>query len=561
MADGQIELSLTMESGEVVKAFANVETAAKKSGDKIEENLFAGIGKGFKKIGLAAGVAFAAAFAIGIKGISDSISEGIKAEDALNKFNASLRAAGMFSESASLSFQKFATGLQNTTKYTDEQVLALSSLSLNYARNAEEAKKLTTAAIALSAATGKDVETSLQTLGGTLEGSIGKISKLGGGFANLTKKQLESGLALDLVISRFGALAGAETQTFSGLLNQISKAFGDLSEAFGVIIVQNPKLKAALDFILKGLRSLAEDVDVQAVTNKINKLLEATANLGLIVGTIVAPVIELFVNILKEAITQLGTFSDALNFVLDGQFTAASDVVKNGLDGIGERLSNYDVSLAMTEFAEKFKTAIDGASSTIAPSANANGANTGKSFREGFTTEALKLNEFQQNFQNAFKAIGTGALAAIGGSFVKGKSAFKDFGKATLNLLGDLAIQTGFIISGMGTALQSLAAALSNPFTGFLAIAAGAALVVLGGALKALAGGGSSSPVPGGGVAASAGGGGASGLSDGTGQEFQEQGTSLVVNVQGSIFDSEETGLRISDIIKTNFDRKDVRFA
>lgn len=561
MADGKIELELTLEDGSVVKALTNVETAAKKSGDKIEENLFAGVSKGFKRVGLAAGVAFAAAFAIGIKGISDSISEGIKAEDALNKFNASLRAAGMFSQETSKSFQVFATKLQSTTKYTDEQVLALSSLSLNYATNAEEAKKLTSAAIALSAATGKDVETSMQQLGATLQGNVGKLANMEGGFGRLTKAQLQSGAALDIVISRFGALAGAETQTFSGLLNQISKAFGDLSEAFGVIIVQNPKLKAALDFILKGLRALAEDVDVQGVTNKINKLLEATANLGLIVGTIVAPVIELFVNILKEAIKQLGTFSDALNFILLRQFSAAANVVKQGIDGIGERLGAYDVSLAVTEFAEKFKTAIDGASSTIAPSAKVNGENTGKNFREGFTTEALKLNEFQQNFQNAFKSIGTGALAAIGGSFVKGKSAFKDFGKATLNLLGDLAIQTGFIISGMGTALQSLAAALSNPFTGFLAIAAGAALVVLGGALKALAGGGSSSPVPGGGVASSAGGGGGVASSNGNNQEFQEQGTSLVVNVQGSIFDSEETGLRISDIIKTNFDRKDVRFA
>jgi hypothetical protein len=556
MADGKIELELTLEDGSVVKALTNVETAAKKTGDNVEKDLFDGFKKGLKKVSVAASVAIAASLGATVK----AIAEGIQAEDSLNKFNASLRAAGLFSQQTSNDFQNFASRLQETTKYTDEQVLSLSSLSLNYARNADEAKKLTEAAIALSAATGKDVESSMQQLGATLQGNVGKLANMEGGFANLTKKQLESGAAVDLVIKRFGELAGSETKTFSGILNQISKSFDDLVKSFGLIIVQNPKLKAALGVILESLRDLAKNVDIDAVTNKINKLLEASANLGMLLGTVVAPVLELSVNIVKEFIRGLSYLGDVVNFVLLGQFQAAGETAKRGLEEIKTNLSNYDVSLAVTEFAEKFKTAIDGAASIISPAAGKTGKDAGIKLREEFTTEALKLDEFQQNFQIAFKNIGAGALAAIGGSFVKGKSAFKDFGKTALSMLGDLAIQTGIIISGMGQALTALAAALSNPFTGFLAIAAGAALIVLGGALKALAGGGGGGggAVPGGGVATAT----AAGISsDGNEQEFRDQGTSLVVNVQGSVFDSEETGLRISDIIKTNFDRRDVRFA
>ena len=87
----------------------------------------------------------------------------------------------------------------------------------------------------------------------------------------------------------------------------------------------------------------------------------------------------------------------------------------------------------------------------------------------------------------------------------------------------------------------------------------GAALIVLGGALKALSGGTSAGAAPvagGGGVGASP-----SPTTDLTPQDQltrQEPNTQVQVVVQGSIYDSDETGSRIVDLINTAFDKKGV---
>lgn len=581
MADGQIELQLTLETGEVVKAFAKVETQAEDSGKKVEKSMSAGM----KAAGLAVGAAFATAFVIGIKSISSAISEGINAEASLNKFNASLRAAGMFSQSTSQSFQQFASAMQETTKFTDDEILSLSSLALNYAKNEEQAKKLTAAAIELAAATGQSADSALQQLGGTLNGSVGKLSKLGGGFSQLTDAQLKSGAAIDLVAERFRGLASSEITTFSGILGQITKAWNDWSEVTGLAIIQSPKLKAFLNGIVGALRSVVKAFDPTSIQKFTSDFISGLSNIVVFVAKNVLPILEIlgnvFIGLIKIAAfvaskifdflsgiamkvaSVVGPFLSDLKKDLEASFKLTAEglggiipeEIKNGLSALGDT----PVSDTMLKFVEKIDLAVDEA----APLVRESGKKSGKDFGGGFASGvAESLTEFQKNFESAFVGVSVGAFQALGASMVKGSSAFKDFGKTVLNLLGDLAIKTGVIVSGMGKALTVLAAALTNPFTGPAAVVAGIALIALGGALKALAGGGGGASVPsaGGGVASS-GSSPVSEIAQETTASIAEPGTQLVVNVQGSVFDSDETGLRIADIIKTNFDRKDVRFA
>lgn len=565
MPDGRIEIQLELETGEVVKAFAKVETAAQKSADTVEKTFAStlgdGIKKSFKAVGVAAAAALVAAFAAGIAGIGKSIKEGIGAENALNQFNAQLRAAGFFSERTSKSFQDFAKTIQDTTKFTDEQALSFSALSLNYARNVDEAKKLTQAAIALSAATGgrTGVEEAMQQLGGTLNGTVGRLSKLGGGFNQLTVAQLKSGAAMDLVLQRFGSLAGAETKTFEGLINQISKAFDDLSKASGLAIIQSPKLKAALTAILTTIRELTAGTDVNTITKSVSAFVTALANGAKLVASSVLPVFEVVINVVREIVKG---FSTAAAFL----FEAATGNLKNAVIALAsetqtsiEQIASTPISDKVAAVAENISKAVDAAAPTLVGA----GQKLGDLLREGMELSNEYTKEIQAAFVTALTGITIGGIESIGASFVKGKGAFKDFGKSVLNLMGSLAIQIGVIISGMGAAIQALATALTNFFTAPIAIAAGIALIALGGALKALAGGGGSSGASsGGGIRSGASG--AAGAGDG-GTDLadvgQPQGTQLVVNVQGSVFDSDETGLRIADIIKTNFDRRDVRFA
>ena len=145
--------------------------------------------------------------------------------------------------------------------------------------------------------------------------------------------------------------------------------------------------------------------------------------------------------------------------------------------------------------------------------------------------------------QGLGNAIGNG-FAKFGQALVVGENAFKAFGEAFLQTIGQMAVQQGtaFILQGIGyqfvPGLQGVGGAL---------IGAGAALAVFGGALSALSGGSPS---------AAKGSGGADGNAFTVEnpqidqQERLAPNTSVSVIVQGDVFDSEETGLRISRILK-----------
>jgi hypothetical protein len=584
MADGQIELQLTLETGEVVKAFTKVETQAVDSAKKVEgtfsTSLKDGVSSGFKTLGKLAAGGFVAAFAAGIGSIALSLKEGLAAEASLTKFNASLRAAGMFSQGTTQSFQTFAAELQKSTKFTDDQVLALSSLSLNYAKNEEQAKKLTKAAIELSAATGQSAEDALRQLGGTLEGSAGKLAKLGGGFSDLTKAQLESGAAIDLVLQRFKGLAGAETQTIGGILGQITKAWNDLSEATGLAILNSPKLKAALQSVLQSLRSLGDGFNAAGFTKTVDSFVSGFANVANTVSGIVVPVFELLLNIFVEVGRQLGNLAGAAVELFAGNFRGAIETLGNDIGGMFDRITQFPIADKITTFTGDLVIAVDSAK----PIVNQKGSELGQEFSNGLSNgikeagfgivglfdqifgmigdksiaTTVTINELAKNIQGSFLGGITSSFSALGAALAKGENGLAAFGKAVLQALGGVAIQIGTILvaAGLGWSLIPGFQASAG------AVPLGLGLIALGGALQALGGGGSKGP------ATSAGGGvGATGAaSESVSAEeatagIQEPGTQLVVNVQGSVFDSDETGLRIADIIKTNFDRKDVRFA
>jgi hypothetical protein len=148
------------------------------------------------------------------------------------------------------------------------------------------------------------------------------------------------------------------------------------------------------------------------------------------------------------------------------------------------------------------------------------------------------------------------AFASFGAALVNGENAFDAFLASFLSALGQMMIQQGtaFILQGLGfSVIPGLQA------SGGTLIAAGTALAVAGGALTAFSAGMGTSPAA---TAASGGGGVAGGLAPEG--EFQpedeeiERGTSVTVNVQGDVLDSDESGIRIVDVINKAFDKQGV---
>ncbi len=191
------------------------------------------------------------------------------------------------------------------------------------------------------------------------------------------------------------------------------------------------------------------------------------------------------------------------------------------------------------------------------------------SFSNGFLEAAKKVvitsTAVAQTLKNLgaqiYNTMATGtanAFSAMGAAMVKGENGMAAFGKAMLGVLGDIAIQFGttFMAMGVGKTL------LFDP-TGPLLVAAGAALMGIGGALKALSGGGgaaagaSAPAVSGGGVGAA--GGTMEAPTIDTGQSFNDMqrgggvGTKVEVNVAGNILDRRQTGLELVDVLNEAF--------
>jgi hypothetical protein len=153
----------------------------------------------------------------------------------------------------------------------------------------------------------------------------------------------------------------------------------------------------------------------------------------------------------------------------------------------------------------------------------------------------------------------TQSFNAMGAALARGENAMEAFGKSMLGVLGDIAMQMGqsFILQGIAYSVNPMTPGVGGPL-----IAAGVALSIFGGFLKALSGGG-------GGSQAMAGGGGVGAGSSTTPEAPAFDATAMVgegatrapqtvVNFQvmGDILDSSDTQNRIVALLNDAIDSK-----
>lgn len=159
------------------------------------------------------------------------------------------------------------------------------------------------------------------------------------------------------------------------------------------------------------------------------------------------------------------------------------------------------------------------------------------------TQNQAKIQQFNQAVEQGFaRAISSGIQAFVN-ALIQGQNALEAFGKAFLGVLGDVAIQLGTSLLVGGLGLQALFA--GNPAG---AILFGGALIAVGTLLKALSGGGFQGAATPGGAAPAQDSVLSPILPDQAGAI--EDSARVNVTIEGNVFDGDETGLRIADILK-----------
>jgi hypothetical protein len=287
MAETSIKIELALVDKTAQKALDNfIGKAAsaergldklKKTGDSTFHEISVGIGKSIGVFdifvgNIAANVAIkafdqllSAANALFQTFIVDGVHAAIEQQDAINSLNVALAQSGHFTKEASADFVAFAETLQGTTTFADDVILKNAALIESLAQlDSQGLKQATIAALDLSAALGKDLETASQALGKAASGNVTALQKMG---IEIQKGRTDAETfanALKAVEDRFSGAAISKVNTYSGAVAQAGNTFGDLQEEIGNLIVQNPAVINAI----KAVSSIFVELTQGIIANK-----------------------------------------------------------------------------------------------------------------------------------------------------------------------------------------------------------------------------------------------------------------------------------------------------
>jgi hypothetical protein len=509
-----------------------------------------------------ASAAAAAAAAIGSVVLYKSIASATEYEDVVNSLNRALASTGQFSKEASDSFREYANSLQETTKYSDDQVLSTAAMIQNLGRLTVDAlKPATKAALDLSAALGIDLDSAASLVGKAANGNVAALQRYGIEVRKGTTDTETFANTLKTLETRFGGASEAAAKTFSGSTAKLKNSFDDIFKEIGRAFTKSPALIAAFNYISENFSKVAEFVR-KSIGNK-----------------------DIFKDlIINFSIVMQASFETARRIGLDFELAflraqqawaafkvlttmGFSDVYKQQLVDI-----NIEIEKTMLKFSQPSAatTFFDGLILKLSET-------KGKllEFTEGVKNVpgaiAPALTEFALMIDNLAKSIiqklAMGISQGVQSVVIAlkaGKNAFSAFGSAILTMLGDMIIMIGetMILSGIG--MEAIRASIVG-LTGGPAIMMGVALVAFGMLLKSFGGGGASVGVGGGAGGGGGGGGYAGGSADMTEDEVtklepRKPETNIVVQVQGNILDRRQTGLEIAEVIQETFGTNGINY-
>lgn len=237
MADGEVRIDTKLDTSGIDKGVKDLKSKIDNAGKTIDAGFKKsdGLAKSFKGLNAGAVTAAggAAAAAIAIKKTVDALNQCAAVYKVQEKAEKALEVAAknnpyLNSESV-YNLKNFASELQNFSEVGDEVSINVMSQLAAAGRNEEEIMKIMKAAADYAAATGTDIASAAQTLNMTYNGMTGTLGRQIGEIKNLTKAELESGAAIDIIAQKYKGFA-ADTADVGV---QLSNSWGDFKENLG----------------------------------------------------------------------------------------------------------------------------------------------------------------------------------------------------------------------------------------------------------------------------------------------------------------------------------------
>lgn len=511
-------------------------------------------------VGKTAAVALGGIFAASklIDFFQASISEAMASEKAIRQFNGALQAAGVYTDEVSAKFQNYAQQLQNLTGVQDEAILdgARSLIEIGNL-SGETLNRTIVSALDLAAARGIEASTAFEMLSRAAAGNVMAFQRMGVEFRKNATDAEKLNSVLAFIEQRFGGAAEAGADTFEKALKKLGNTWSDLLENFGKGVTESSFAVSAINMLSEGIKFLQFFINMNiagiknwiAVIQYVGSAWKAFVDgIGLLDFDRITNGIENAKNKMYEQMAA----NDAWLASTVSVTTASETALIPTFNRQAKAYDDAKISLESLRAAEdEYHNQLLDRMTPIQQMSHG--------FRMAMIDMSKSVIQLGRNVANTFVSGFSGAFSAMGQALVNGQDAFGAFGKAILQMLGNIAIQMGQFYIAAG-----IAALWLNPAQGAGMIAGGAALSILGGVLQALGGGGSSAPAPTGSAAM---GGSATLAQTDTGSFINEltderernaPNTGVQVIVQGNILDRRETGLAIAEIINESFNTNGV---
>lgn len=306
-SENEIELKVTLDANNATKNLDKFNKEAQET-VKISNKVDGGIGK--LKTGLLAFAAPIAGVVAGFASIRKAISESIEGETTLNALRVALASTGEASEEALTKVTRFSQKLSDLTGIDDDVINGQIALAKSFGITNDQAQDLVLAATRLSVVTGQDVDSAIKQLGGTFDGSIGKLGNLGSAYRGLTKEQLRAGEVVKKVNEEFKGSEKTIGDSFAGSLNKATNAINDLFKAVGDNVTQDSNFKTLINEFTSFIKDITPAISAIAsfIVKAINFVLGGVNEIIGVVQVNVSEFLNSVANRLQKVTTVLDFF-------------------------------------------------------------------------------------------------------------------------------------------------------------------------------------------------------------------------------------------------------------
>jgi hypothetical protein len=252
-----------------------------------------------KRAGQAFAVAGAAALAYAGKLAIDGVKAAIEDEAAQAKLAKTLENVTGATDAAVKSTEDYILQTSLAFGVADDDLRPSLERLVRATKDVEEAQKLQSLALDISAGSGKSLEAVSNALGKAYEGNTASLGRLGIGIDSAELKTMDLNSITQRLSDTFGGQAQAKTETYQGKMDKLTVAFNEAKESVGAALL--PILTKLADFIsINMVPALNKFIDGLTGKNSVNESLTKTQQTALTWGKRVRAVIDTIINFKDE---------------------------------------------------------------------------------------------------------------------------------------------------------------------------------------------------------------------------------------------------------------------